>query len=124
MPELRDRNNYPDLVIAPYQDPETKAIYPEAVYTSGVFNVSSRDKTLTYEIDVYASIDAFEAGGTRIATPIKRVITTPAVPYFSGTDADPIIVDYDTIIMSNAQVVGGVLMILAGLEAQFNPQEV
>lgn len=123
MAELRDIDNYPDAQVAPYQDPNTKAIYPEAVYTNGMFSVSSRDKTLTYEIDVYASVEAFEAGGTKIATPIKRIVTTPATTFYPLNGADEVNIEYDEVIMGNAPVVGGVLQILAGLEEQFNPAD-
>lgn len=116
----RDIENYPDAQIAPYLDPLTKAYYPEAVYTTGSFTVSSRDKTLTYEIDVFASVDAFEAGGASIATPIKRVITSPPTPYYPENGGDVVEIDYDSTIIANALVVGGVLQILAELESQFN----
>jgi len=123
MPELRDINNYPDAQVAPYQDPDTKAVYPEAVYTNGMFSVSSRDKTLTYEVDVYASVDAFEAGGSKIATPIKRVITTPPTTFYPANGEEEVNLSYDDVILNNATVVNGVLMILSELESQFNPTQ-
>ncbi len=119
MPEIRDRNNYPDIVIAPYQDPRTKAIYPAAVYTSGLFSVSSREKVLLYEVDVYASIEAFEAGGDRISTPIVRRIYTPARTFINQNGVE-VTLDYDTSILANGQVVFDVLQVLNGFEAQFN----
>jgi hypothetical protein len=121
--ELREIENYPDAVIAPYQDPLTKAIYPEAVYTNGMFSVSSRDKTLIYEIDVYASVEAFESGGTKIATPVRRVVTTPATEFYPENGAPVVSISYDDVIMGNAQVVGAVLSILSGIETQFNPAD-
>ena len=119
----RDINNYPDAVIAPFLDPLTKAYFPQAVYTTGSFTVSSRDKTLTYEIDVFASVEAFEAGGASIDTPIRRVITSPPTPFYPENGGDVVLIDYDSTIIANAMVVGGVLQILAGLEAQFSPVE-
>jgi hypothetical protein len=118
---IREQANYPDIVIAPYLDDRTKAYYPLAVYTSGMFSVCSRDKILTYEIDVYASIEAFEAGGHRIDTPIRRTVTEPASTFFNQHGI-PVTIGYDDVIMGNAQVVGGVLQILAGLETQFNEE--
>ncbi len=107
---IREIANYPDAQVAPYDCPMTKITYPSAVYTSGEFTVSSRRKTLSYLIDVYASLESFEAGGEPIGTPIRRTVTTDTTP------------NYDEIIMENAQLVGGILAVLNGIEAQLQSQ--
>lgn len=103
---IREIANYPDAQVAPYDCPMTKITYPDAVYTSGEFTVSSRRKTLSFSIDVYASLESFEAGGEAIGTPIRRTITTETTP------------NYDDVIMANAQLVGGILVVLNGIEPQ------
>lgn len=72
--KYREFQNYQAQVL-PYQDPETKAVFLDAVYTLGEFSLDNTGKRVFWSFAVWASVDSFEQGGKPLAL-VKRYLLT------------------------------------------------